>query len=158
QANGSLVYAGFGGSYERAIRAALFDPFAQATGIHVDVTTGASDVAKARAMVKAGRTEWDLVDAQGTTLGQFIAAGILEELDRNVVNPAVVFDQQLATPFSVPWYQFSVNRFWNTTAIHQPLDGWAELWAMKNPPGKIGLSKLPWFSLEIALLADGVDM
>ncbi len=158
QANGSLVYAGFGGSYERAIRSALFDPFAQEYGIHVDITTGASDVAKARAMVKAGRTEWDLVDAQGTTLGQFITAGMLEELDHGVIHPEAVFDQKLVTPYSVPWYQFSVNRFWNTTAITQPLDSWAALWNMKNPPGKIGLSKLPWFSLEIALLADGVDM
>lgn len=158
QSGGSLVYAGFGGSYEQSIRKALFDPFSKATGIHVDVTTGASDVAKARAMVKAGRTEWDLVDAQGTTLGQFMAADILEKLDTNVVKSGTIFDQTLVTPYSVPWYQFSVNRFWNTAAGVPALESWAELWNLKNPPGKIGLSKLPWFSLEIALLADGVDM
>jgi putative spermidine/putrescine transport system substrate-binding protein len=158
EAAGELVYAGFGGSYERAIRAALFDPFAKANDIQLSVTTGASDVAKALAMVKAGRTQWDLVDAQGTTLGQFAEANVLEKLDSSIVNPGGVFEQKLVTPYSVPWYQFSVNRFWNTSAIHQSLDSWADLWNLKNPPGKIGLSNLPWFSLEIALLADGVDM
>jgi putative spermidine/putrescine transport system substrate-binding protein len=157
-AAGRLIYSGFGGSYEQAIRAAVFDPFAKAYDVQVAVTTGGSDVAKAAAMVKARRTEWDLVDAQGTTLAQFIEAGILEPLDPGIVDAKAVFNPALATPFSVPWYQFSLNLFWNTEALKTPLTSWADVWDVQKFPGKRGLSSLPWFSLEVALLADGVEM
>lgn len=156
-AAGRLVYSGFGGSYEQAIRKALFDPFAKANDIDVKMTTGGSDVAKAVSMVKAGRVEWDLVDAQGATLGQFIQAGILDELDKSIDTSDIVNKNQI-TPYSIPWYQFSLNMFWNTEALPTGPKSWADVWDVQKFPGKRGLSSLPWFSLEIALLADGVPM
>lgn len=156
-AAGRLVYSGFGGSYEQSIRKALFDPFAAAAGVEVRMTTGGSDVAKAVSMVKAGRVEWDLVDAQGATLGQFTQAGILDELDKSIDTSGIVNKDQI-TPYSIPWYQFSLNLFWNTDALPNAPKSWAEVWDVAKFPGKRGLSSLPWFSLEIALLADGVPM
>ncbi|MCC6195831.1 MAG: ABC transporter substrate-binding protein [Burkholderiales bacterium] len=158
QTGGKLVYAGFGGSYEQAIRAAVLEPFATANNIALTTTTGGSDVAKITAMVKANRTEWDLVDTQGATLGQFISSGLLEELDAAVVNPSGLFDGAVVTKYSVPWYQFSLNIFWNSQAIKGTPASWADVWNVQKFPGKRGLSSLPWFSLEIALLADGVDI
>ncbi|SDV48748.1 ABC transporter substrate-binding protein [Chitinasiproducens palmae] len=155
---GRLVYAGFGGSYERAVNAGLFAPFAKETGIDVTLTTGGSDVAKIRAMVRSGRPSWDLVDAQGATLGQFINDGLLEPIDSKLIANADLFDRSRATAFSVPWYQFSLNLFWNPRAVSGEPASWADVWDVKKFPGKRGLSKLPWFSLEIALLADGVPL
>jgi len=62
------------------------------------------------------------------------------------------------TDYSVPWYQFSLNLFWNTQALPNAPRSWADVWDVKKFPGKRGLSNLPGFSLEIALLADGVAM
>jgi putative spermidine/putrescine transport system substrate-binding protein len=156
-AAGRLVYSGFGGSYEQAIRKALFDPFAKANDITVMMTSDGSDVAKAIEMVKARRVEWDLVDAQGATLGQFTRADILETLDQSI-DRSVIFNPSLATPYSVPWYQFSLNLFWNTATLPKGPQSWEQAWDAKAFPGKRGLSSLPWFSLEIALLADGVAL
>ena len=153
-----LVYAGFGGSYERAVRAALFDPFAKSAGVDVVLTTGGSDVAKIREMVRAGRPTWDLIDAQGATLGQFISDGLLQPLDSPLAGAADIFDHARVTPYSVPWYQFSLNLFWNTAAVKGEPATWADVWNVAKFPGKRGLSKLPWFSVEIALLADGVPL
>lgn len=158
QSTGNLVYAGFGGSYEQAIRTAVFDPFAQSSSVKVLTTTGGSDVAKATAMVRSRRTEWDLIDAQGATLAQFIAADLLQPLPAGLVSPNLLFNPKLATPYSVPWYQFSLNIFWNANVIKGELNSWADVWNVEKYPGKRGLSKLPWFSLEIALLADGVAL
>ena len=158
QAGGKLVYAGFGGSYERSIRTAVLDPFAAANNIALTATTGGSDVAKITAMVKANRTEWDLVDTQGATLGQFISADLLEELDPAIVKPVGLFDGAVTTKYSIPWYQFSLNLYWNSQAVAGTPASWADVWNVQKFPGKRGLSNLPWFSLEIALLADGVDI
>jgi putative spermidine/putrescine transport system substrate-binding protein len=158
QTGGNLVYAGFGGSYEQSIRAAVFDPFAAANNVKVLATTGGSDVAKATAMVRAKRTEWDLIDAQGATLAQFVAADLLQPLPKDLVDPKSLFNAQLITPYSIPWYQFSLNIYWNANAIKGELNSWADVWNVEKYPGKRGLSKLPWFSLEIALLADGVAL
>jgi putative spermidine/putrescine transport system substrate-binding protein len=157
-AGGRLVYAGFGGSYERAVRLALFDPYTKAADVEVVMTTGGSDVARIRAMVRAGRPQWDLIDAQGATLGQFINDGLLQPLDAKLTGTEDIFDRARITPFSVPWYQFSLNLFWNTTAVKGEPASWADVWNVAKFPGKRGLSKLPWFSLEIALLADGVPL
>ncbi|MFL7905251.1 extracellular solute-binding protein [Azospirillum argentinense] len=156
QAAGALVYSGFGGSYEQAIRAAVLDPYAQARGIALATATGGSDVAKVSSMVKAGRTEWDLLDAQGTTLAQFAANRLLEPIDPAIAASADVFDRSLITPHSIPWYQFSLNLFWNSEAISGELQSWADVWNVQKYPGKRAFSNLPWFSLEVALLADGV--
>lgn len=155
---GTLVYSGFGGSYEQAVRAALFDDFSRTRDVRVLATTGASDVGRIAAMVRAHRTEWDLVDAQGATLAQFQAQQLLQALPANLVDPSLIFKPDLITPFSLPWYQFSQNIFWNTAALKQEPTSWADVWNVEKFPGKRGLSKLPWFSLEIALLADGVAL
>ena len=157
-AAGELIYSGFGGSYEQAIRSAVFGPFGEANDVNVIMTTGGSDVAKAVAMVKAKRTEYDLIDAQGTTLSQFAKAGILEPLDTSVIATDGIFDKSLMTQYSVPWYQFSLNLFWNKDVFQEGPQSWADVWDVEKFPGKRGLSSLPWFSLEIALLADGVAM
>ncbi len=157
-AGGSLVYSGFGGSYEESIRTAVLEPFAAANGVDLAVTTGASDVAKITTMVKSGRVQWDLVDAQGTTLSQFIQAGLLEKLDPAIVKADDIVLTDLVTPYSVPWYQFSLNIYWNADAVQGTPQSWADVWDVEKFPGKRGFSLLPWFSLEAALLADGVPM
>lgn len=164
-ANGSddgsskLVYAGFGGSYEKAIMDAVFTPFAKKHGIKVQATTGAGNVAKTKSMVDAGQVEWDLVDTQGATLGQMSGLDLLEKLDGKVtkgVEPLV--NEELRTPYSIPWYQFSHNIFWNAKAFDGRMTSWADVWDVKKFPGTRGFLTVPWFTLEIALAADGVPI
>lgn len=158
EATDRLVYSGFGGSYETSIRKALFDPFAQSTGVTVEFTPSANDITKIITMVNAGRTDWDLDDAQGVALAQLIAAGALEELDPSIVTAADIVEPSLATPYSIPYYQFSHNVFWNTSMVSRPMTSWADVWNVEEFPGKRGFQRVPWFTLEIALVADGVPV
>jgi putative spermidine/putrescine transport system substrate-binding protein len=154
----NLVYAGYGGVYEQGIRKAWVEPFAQQTGINVSVTTGSSDVAKITAMVKAGHPDWDVADAQGTVFGQLVASGLLEKLDTSIVKTNDLADPNYINPYGVACYVFSHNIFWNTKAFSGPLTSWADVWDVKRFPGKRGFQKTPWFTLEVALVADGVPM
>lgn len=154
---GELVYCGYGGSYETKIMQAYFTPFQRQTGIKVIPTTTASDLAKITAMVKANRVEWDLVDVQGATLSQLIANDLLEKLDYSVVDVSDLASEQYNhKPYAAACYILSHNIFWNSSVIKEPLTSWADVWDYKRFPGKRGFQRTPWFTLEIALVADGV--
>lgn len=154
---GEVVYAGFGGTYEQGIKAAYFAPFQEATGIKVQITTGASDVAKIQAMVQANRTEFDIVDATGPGFGQLLAKGLLQQVDFNVIDTSGL-DKRFVGPYGVGSYFYSHNIYWNTRVIKGELTSWADVWDAKRFPGKRGFLRLPWYTLEVALLADGVPI
>jgi putative spermidine/putrescine transport system substrate-binding protein len=156
---GRIVYATWGGSWEQAARKAWFDPFTKKTGIQV-VTVQDPAYGKARAMVQARRTEWDVMEVNPDF--QWIGAreGLLEPLDFRVIDRAQIMPgPDLVTDFSVPSVLWSRVMFYNTkqfTKDNHPRN-WAEVWDLKRFPGKRTFaSKTNGGSLEVALLADGV--
>jgi len=158
RAAGNVVYVGFGGIYEQGIRQAVLTPFQQQSGIQVDVTTGASAIAKMRAMVSARRTEWDVVDATGPAFGQLLTDNLIQKLDLSKINTAELASPKYVGPYGVAIYAYSHNIFWNTKAIPGPLTSWADVWNVGKFPGKRGFQNVPWYTLEVALVADGVPM
>jgi putative spermidine/putrescine transport system substrate-binding protein len=149
-----LTYAGFGGTYEEAVKASLFDPFSAESGVTVLYDTSGSSVARLIEMSDAGAMTLDLIDAEDPTLAQFIAADVLQPVDLGV-DPALFANPDAITDYSVPWYIFSRNIFWNTDTIGE-LDSWADLFDVDANPGTRGFLSLPWGLLEGALIADGV--
>jgi putative spermidine/putrescine transport system substrate-binding protein len=156
---GRIVYATWGGSWEKAIRQAWFEPFTKRTGIQVVSVTG-PDYGKVRAMVQAKRTEWDVVEVNPDFqwIGQ--RDGLLEPLDFRVIDrSAIMSGPDLVTDHSVPQVVWSRVMFYNTKRFskEQRPRTWAEVWDLKRYPGKRTFaSKTNGGSLEVALLADGV--
>lgn len=151
----SVTYAGFGGTYEESIKNNLFDPYSEETGVEVLYDSTGSNVAKLISMSESGSMNLDLIDAEDSSLAQFIAADILEPIETSdftgdLANPEAV------TEYSVPWYTFSRNLFWNAEQVPQGLNSWSDLFDTENNPGKRGFVSLPWGTLEGALIADGV--
>ena len=157
-AGGSVVYSGFGGIYEQGIRQAVLTPFQQQMGIQVEVTTGSSSIAKIRAMVAAKRTEWDIIDATGPAFGQLLTENLLQKLDLSVIKTADLASPKYVGPYGVAIYAYSHNIFWNTKAFAGPLNSWADMWNVAKFPGKRGFQSVPWYTLEVALAADGVPI
>ncbi|SCF26741.1 putative spermidine/putrescine transport system substrate-binding protein [Micromonospora echinospora] len=153
---GSITYAGFGGTYEEAVKAALFDPYSKETDVKVLYDSSGSDVAKLVQMSKSGSMNLDLIDAEDSSLAQFMAADILQPIDTKSLEGFA--DPSAVTEYSVPWYTFSRNLFWNKDEVPGGLDSWADLFDTKKIPGKRGLVALPWGILEGALIADGVPV
>lgn len=149
-----LTYAGFGGSYEAAVKESLFDPFGEETGVEVLYDTSGSSVARLIEMSDAGAMTLDLIDAEDSTLAQFLAADVLQPLDLDV-EPDEFANPDAITEYSVPWYIFSRNIFWNTDTV-EGLESWEDLFDLEAHPGKRGFLSLPWGTLEGALIADGV--
>jgi putative spermidine/putrescine transport system substrate-binding protein len=157
-ATGTIVYSGFGGIYEQGIRQAVLTPFQQQTGIKVEVTTGSSSIAKVRAMVNAKRTEWDIIDATGPAFGQLLTENLLQKLDLSAIKTADLASPKYVGPYGVAIYAYSHNIFWNTKAFAGPINSWADMWNVAKFPGKRGFQAVPWYTLEVALVADGVPI
>lgn len=156
---GTLLYSGFGGSYEESIRAAVFDPFSEATGAEILYDTDGSNVAKLAETVAAGAESPDLVDTETRTLAQFMADDLIQPLDFDALDVSGIASQETINDYSVPWYQFSRNLFWNADAF--PEGGpqtWAEVWDVERFPGTRSFPTYPTGVLEVALLADGVAL
>lgn len=156
-----LVFATWGGSWEKALKEAWFEPFTRQTGIPV-VTVGGNTYGKIGAMVAARRVEWDVVEVNPDF--QWIGAreGLLEKLDLGAIDTSgLMRGEDLATDYSVPQVLWSRVMFVNTRAFPQGRrpTSWAEVWDVPRFPGPRGFaSKANGGTLEAALLADGVPM
>ncbi|MEV7232141.1 extracellular solute-binding protein [Polymorphospora sp. NPDC051019] len=153
---GSITYAGFGGTYEEAVKAALFDPYSKDADIKVLFDSSGSDVAKLVQMSKSGSMTLDLIDAEDSSLAQFMAADILQPIDSKSLDGFA--DPSAVTEHSVPWYTFSRNLYWNKDDVPGGVKSWADLFDTQRVPGKRGMVGLPWGILEGALIADGVPV
>jgi putative spermidine/putrescine transport system substrate-binding protein len=156
-----IVYATWGGTWEDAMRKAWFDPFTQKTGIEV-VTAQGPDYGKIEAMVKAGRTEWDVAEvnadfpiiARKKGLAETIdwSASGLKDLKDQMVSQSILND--LSVP-QLTWAMviaYNTNRF---SASSHPM-GWADVWDVLRFPGKRTFGSGGGAGLfEAALLADG---
>jgi putative spermidine/putrescine transport system substrate-binding protein len=156
-ADGRLVFATWGGSWETAMRGAWFSPFAKETSVEVTTVQG-PDYGKVRAMVTAGNTEWDVLECNPDF--QWIGAreNLLEKLDFSVIDRSAVAPD-LITDYAVPQVLWSRVMVYNTkqfTHDNHP-HTWQEVWDVKRFPGKRAFySKANGGSLEFALLADGI--
>lgn len=161
QASKRVVFATWGGSWEKAMREAWFDPFTKKTGIEV-VTVGGNSYAKVRAMVEAGKTEWDVVEVNPDFQWIGKKDNLVEPLDFKIINTSDIMKMPgLVTDVSVPQVIWSKVMFYNTKAFsaeNHPKN-WAEVWDVKKYPGKRTFGqRTSSAALEAAVLADGVPM
>lgn len=158
-----LVVLSYGGDFETAQAAAFFEPFERETGVDIQPAQYGGEYGHLRGAVEAadrGATHpaYDVVDVESSALMRGIRDGIYQRLDLNRINrtdliPAAVNDYGIATDF------YSVSLAWNTNVF--PASGpqpqtWADFWNVRRFPGARCLKRDARFTLEIALLADGV--
>ena len=162
QGKGQVVVASWGGSFQDAQRETMFKPFEEATGIKVVEATGPS-LAKVKAMVLSGNTEWDV---SGMTPGDLLVLareGLVEKLDY-----ANYFKEMLADIDPRVIHDYGIGNFfytkviaYNTTAYSKENHprSWAEFWDVEKFPGPRMIDAGDWVvpPLEYALMADGVS-
>jgi putative spermidine/putrescine transport system substrate-binding protein len=149
-----LVIAQGGGALGDAYRKAYFDPFSQLTG--VKIVEADSDPAKLKAMVESGNLEWDL--------GQFDAGDAASAGKQNLLEPldySVIPKDQLIPDTAQEYYVIAdvagLTVAWNTSAVTGAPQSWADFFDVTRFPGQRGMLKTAGQTLEVALLADGVD-
>lgn len=154
----TITVADVGGSVGPTLRKAFYDPFEKETGIKVISVAHDSDpVTQFKLLVDAKTYIWDVSMvtqdhvARLTSPKNYLA-------DLNI--PAGKGQDVLPGMLKSNWLGFSVFGIimaYNTkTYAGKTPATWADYWDTKQFPGRRGLYKSPWGTLEMALLADGV--
>lgn len=155
-ADKEIVFATWGGSWEKAMREAWFDPFEEETGIAVRTVSG-NDYGRIEAMVQSGRTEWDVVEVIPDFYPLARDKELLEPINYDVVDRSGLLRDNLANELLVPQVLFSYVMTYNKNKFEKPPATWAEVWDTQAFPGmRTFESDANAGILEAALLADGV--
>ncbi len=159
-----LTVASWGGAYSESQKRAYFTPFQDETGIAIELV---SHNGAFGALTAAGETElpkWDLVDLGPATLESACRDGKLEKVDASTL--AAASDgtsaredflpgtlHECGVP-SVAWASAIVydKRAFKKSAPKTASD----FFDVKRFPGKRALPRSPKYTLELALMADGV--
>ncbi len=159
---GQVTVSDPGGPFTKAWGEAYFAPFQQASGIKaIQVAREHEPVGLIKSQVESKAYQWDACG--GLTLQaykQLSEAGLLEKIRYNDF-PFAPHSQMIADSVHDTWMGtdvFAVTLAYRTDKFPKSAPRtWADLWDIKKFPGRRALQKSAINTLEVALLADGVD-
>ena len=156
-----LVINSWGGWFQDQQRVAMFEPFAQNSGIEVrELSDGENQFAKAKAQIEAGQPEMDIIHGDASWLVRGQQEGIWAPIDYAQVSKTNLYSDILEE-YGVGILYWSFNIVYNTNTFPDTHpDTWAEVWdyAQANP-GRVTLwGARPNYVIEAALMAAGYEM
>jgi putative spermidine/putrescine transport system substrate-binding protein len=151
-----LTVISFGRADRAALAAAYIDPFAKARGIDVQSLSYDGQVTELTQMVGAGATVWDVMQVESRTLQQGCRQGLFEKLDPARVPPAADLIPGALSECGVGIFTWAQALVYSDQLREAPRS-WADFWDIRKFPGKRGLRRSAKYTLEIALMADGVE-
>ncbi len=150
-----LTVISFGGANRDAQVKAFYEPFKK-TGVNVVAGDYNGEQAKIKAMVDTNSVNWDVVEVESPELARGCDEGLYEQIDmKQIANPAF-FVKGAVTPCGVGIFVWSTVLAYNADKLKAAPSGWKDFWDVKKYPGKRGLRKGAKYTLEFALMADGV--
>ncbi len=155
-AAGDLTVISFGKADRAAIAAAYIEPFSKATGIAVHSLSYDGQVTELTQMVHAGAPVWDVMQVESRTLQQGCRQGLFEKLDPARVPAAADLIPGALSECGVGIFTWAQALIYSDQFRDAPRS-WADFWDTRKYPGKRALRRSAKYTLEIALLADGVE-
>ena len=158
QAADSLTVVSFGGDNKTAQEKAYYGPYEKATGVKITGAEYNGEQAKIKAMVDTNSVTWDAVEVESPELVRGCEEGLFEPIDWAVVgNKEDFVPAATDKDCGVGMFVWSVALAYNADKFKgNAPTSWADFWDVKKYPGKRGLRKGAKYTLEIALMADGV--
>jgi putative spermidine/putrescine transport system substrate-binding protein len=151
-----LTAISFGGANKQAQTKAFYEPFEKASGHKVIAGEYNGEMAKVKAMVDTGSVSWNLVEVESPELARGCDEGLFEELDPAQFGAATDYIDGAIQPCGVGFFVWSTVLAYNADKLKTAPTSWADFWDVAKFPGKRGLRKGAKYTLEFALMADGV--
>ena len=151
-----LTVISFGGANKSAQEKAFYQPWEAAGKGKVIAGEYNGEMAKVKAMVDTNSVSWHLVEVESPELARGCDEGLFEELDPALFGNPDDFIEGAIQPCGVGFFVWSTVLAYNADKLASAPTGWADFWDVKKFPGKRGLRKGAKYTLEAALLADGV--
>lgn len=151
-----LTVVSWGGNYQDAQREIYFKPFAEKTGKPVldEAWDGGFGVLQSK--VKAGAPNWDAVQVEAEELALGCADGLFEKIDWDKLGGKDKFLPAAVNDCGVGAIVWSTAIAYDGAKLAEGPKSWADFWDVQKFPGKRSLRKGAKYTLEFALLADGV--
>ncbi len=146
----------FGGANQKAQAKAFYEPYAAANGSKVVPGEYNGEQAKIKAMVDTGNVSWDVVELESPELVRGCEEGIYEPLDYSRIAPKAAFLPSAVSECGIGIFVWSTVLAYDADKLKTAPTSWADFWDVKKFPGKRGMRKGAKFTLEFALIADGV--
>jgi putative spermidine/putrescine transport system substrate-binding protein len=164
-AEDTLSIATWGGAYSQSQEIAFFEPYAKETGTSVSTEIYDGTLAKLKAMIGGDAPTVDVVDVSAATLGSLCNDGLLEPIEAASLGAAPSGESAEQDFYSGALSSCGVASVAWSTAIAYDRQAFskaqptqiADLLDLKRFPGKRALPDSGRYTLELALLADGVD-
>ncbi len=163
-AQNTLNVATWGGAYGQSQEAAIFEPFAKETGVSIDTVTYDGRLAKLKTMLNDDGTVVDVIDVSADALNTLCKQGLLETIDASALGAGPDgsaakedFLPGALSPCGVASVAWSTAIAFDRKAF--PKGAPTAISALLDTAGFPGIRALPnnaRYSLELALLADGV--
>jgi putative spermidine/putrescine transport system substrate-binding protein len=151
-----MVITTGGGKLEEAYAKVYFQPWTAKTGIKI--VTGPNATAKLKAMVEAKAVEWDVAQVAAEVAAPLAKQGLLEPLDYSAIDKSklirgVAYEHFLMSDVA------AMVMAWNTKSVKTAAapKTWADFWNVAALAGRRGHWKRPFQTMDVALMADGVD-
>ncbi|MDH6233520.1 putative spermidine/putrescine transport system substrate-binding protein [Mesorhizobium soli] len=152
-----LTIVSWGGNYQDAQKKIYFEPFAKKLGKPVLDESWDGGVGVIAAKVKAGEPNWDVVQVETEELELGCTDGFYEKIDWEKLGGKDKFLPAAAHDCGVGAIVWSTLLSYDSDKLKDNVPtSWADFWDTKKFPGKRGLRRGPKYSLEFALMADGV--
>ncbi|MNZ22131.1 Spermidine/putrescine-binding periplasmic protein precursor [compost metagenome] len=151
-----LTVVSFGGDNKTAQEKAFYQPFAKQTGATVQAAEYNGEMAKIKVMADTGQTSWDVVEVESPELIRGCSEGLFEPLDWSKLGKREDFLDAAVTECGAGIFIWSTVLTYDSSKLTAAPTGWADFWDVQRFPGKRGLRRGAKFTLEFALLADGV--
>jgi putative spermidine/putrescine transport system substrate-binding protein len=151
-----LTVVGWGGNAQDAQREIYFKPFTEKTGTTILEDSWNGGIGVLQAKVKAGNPNWDVVQVEAEELALGCADGIYETIDWDKVGSKDKFIPAAVNDCGVGVIVWSTAIAYDGGRLKEGPKSWADFWDVNKFPGKRALRKGPKYTLEFALMADGV--
>lgn len=150
-----LTVVSHGGANKDAQVAAFYKSYEAEHGTRIIAGEFNGELAKIKVMVDTASVSWDVVEMELPELARACDEGLLEEFS---VDPQLAAQllPGAAQTCGVGFFVWSTVLAYNADKLQGTPQGWADFWDLKKFPGKRGLRKGAMYTMEFALLADGV--
>ena len=151
-----LTVVSWGGNYQDAQKEIYFDPFSQKEGKPVLAESWDGGIGVIAAKTQAGEPNWDVVQVEAEELALGCFDGMYEPIDWEALGGKDKFIDAAVSDCGVGAIVWSTALSYDSDKLKTAPTSWADFWDVKEFPGKRGLRRGPKYSLEFALMADGV--
>jgi putative spermidine/putrescine transport system substrate-binding protein len=151
-----LTVTAWGGSSQAAQTKLYYSPFTAKTGTKIVEDSWSGGIGILRTKVKGGNANWDLVQVEADELQLGCDEGLFEKLDWKALGGRERFVKNAAQDCGAGSVVWTTALVYDADRLKEGPKNWADFWDLTKFPGKRTLRKGPKYTLEFALLADGV--